>query len=429
MGEQPVRIARATLDWLEHESARWRDEGVVDEVARGRILGGYAAAPAHNRGMIALVLFAVTLCATGLLLLIGYNWDRIPVTVKVALLVGAVALAFIASAVAYARDRSGVGETLAFAGTLLFGNAIWLVAQVLHISGHFPDAFLWLSIGCLACAWLLQSRLMGIEAALAAAARIGAEAPFGDHPVVPFALLSAAGIWVAYRIGSAWMIRILALAAAVWVFLSTIDSSPTAMALGAFTLAGCAIYNAGRWRAGDAALGRAWKESGLLVLLVAMVPLMISFTHRQVPPHGTSGAAEAIVVGVAIAAALAAVRRRPAPADLGVTLATVVTLAWTFTAGDSPSAAFVRLAVLAFSVVTLVLAVTHIRTAFHAGATSDLVFGLLFGLAFLIVRWTSVLENLLWSGLLMLVAGGGLLLVARMWRHRDRGVAVANGTL
>jgi len=43
-----------------------------------------------------------------------------------------------------------------------------------------------------------------------------------------------------------------------------------------------------------------------------------------------------------------------------------------------------------------------------------------FGLAFLIVRWTSVLENLLWSGLLLLIAGGGLLYIARLWLHRDR---------
>ena len=45
---------------------------------------------------------------------------------------------------------------------------------------------------------------------------------------------------------------------------------------------------------------------------------------------------------------------------------------------------------------------------------------MLFGLAFLIVRWTSVIENLLWSGLLLLVTGGGLLFVARQWLRRDR---------
>ena len=51
-------------------------------------------------------------------------------------------------------------------------------------------------------------------------------------------------------------------------------------------------------------------------------------------------------------------------------------------------------------------------------------FGVLFGLAFLIVRWASVIENLLWSGLLLLVTGGGLLFIARQWLRRDQSLLV-----
>jgi uncharacterized membrane protein len=425
MDQQPVHIPRVTLDWLEGESIRWRDTGILDQAARDRILSGYDAEPPQNRGMIALILFAVTLCGVGLLLLIGYNWDRIPVTVKVSLLVGTVALAFMASAVAYARNHKTAGETLAFAGTLLFGNAIWLVAQVLHISGHFPDAFFWLAIGCLTCACLLRSTWIGVEAAVVTAMWIAAEGTFAAHPILPFAGLWGAGVWLAYRIGSPLMLRILAPGAALWVFLSTIDAAPTALAVGALTLAGCALYAAGRWHENDAPLDRAWKSSGLLVLLVALVPLMIPGAHRELHARNASAAAEVIVVLVAVTAAAGAVRRRPTPSDVAVMLATAVTVVWMFWAGASPSTVFIRSAVIAFSVVTLVMAVTLTRTAFRAGGTSDLVFGVLFGLAFLIVRWTSVLENLLWSGLLMLVAGGGLLVVARLWRQRDRSLVAA----
>src|SRR5204863_8565155 len=83
---------------------------------------------------------------------------------------------------------------------------------------------------------------------------------------------------------------------------------------------------------------------------------------------------------------------------------------WWFTTGST----------VAFSAVALVLCVTLIRSAFRSNRTADLVFGVLFGLAFLIVRWTSVIENLLWSGLLLFVTGGGLLFVARQWLRRDR---------
>jgi len=65
-----------------------------------------------------------------------------------------------------------------------------------------------------------------------------------------------------------------------------------------------------------------------------------------------------------------------------------------------------------------------IRSAFRSNRHSDLVFGVLFGLAFLIVRWASVIENLLWSGLLLLVTGGGLLFIARQWLRRDQSLLV-----
>jgi hypothetical protein len=108
-----------------------------------------------------------------------------------------------------------------------------------------------------------------------------------------------------------------------------------------------------------------------------------------------------------------------------------VALVWALVAGSgllSDTWWLKTVSTIAFSTTALVLCVALIRSAFRSNRTSDLAFGVLFGLAFLIMRWTSMIENLLWSGLVLLVAGGGLLLIARQWLRRDRSLLVGRAS-
>jgi len=148
----PRRTTRGHLAWITEESARWVSDGLIDEPTRARLLDGYRTDSSERRGVMALALVAVLMCGIGLLLLIGYNWARIPAAVKVTAVFAAVAATFTASGIAYARQRPTVGELLAFAATFIFGNGIWLIADVLHIQGHFPDAFFWFAAGATAVA-------------------------------------------------------------------------------------------------------------------------------------------------------------------------------------------------------------------------------------------------------------------------------------
>jgi hypothetical protein len=88
-----------------------------------------------------------------------------------------------------------------------------------------------------------------------------------------------------------------------------------------------------------------------------------------------------------------------------------------------------RIATVAFSVLALVMSISLIRTALTSSEVLHLTFGVGFALLFLIVRWVSVIENPLWSGLLLLTSGGGLLLVARLWRHRRQTLSVHEAVL
>ena len=80
-------------------------------------------------------------------------------------------------------------------------------------------------------------------------------------------------------------------------------------------------------------------------------------------------------------------------------------------AGSATTAGFAMSGTVLFSILTLIMAVALIRTALVSNRVTDLGAGIVFALLFLIVRWTSVIENLLWSGLLLVgrgrrVAGG-----------------------
>ena len=65
------------------------------------------------------------------------------------------------------------------------------------------------------------------------------------------------------------------------------------------------------------------------------------------------------------------------------------------------------------------LSTSFIHKALGSDSASDLTFGVCFGLAFLLVRWGSLIDSMLWSGVMLLAASGGFFAIARLWRYRD----------
>ncbi|OFW11796.1 MAG: hypothetical protein A3H96_27100 [Acidobacteria bacterium RIFCSPLOWO2_02_FULL_67_36] len=420
-GDPPVRIRKSRLDWLDAQSRGWHQAGIIDESTRERILSGYAAESAERRAMAVLVLIAILLGSVGLLLLIGYNWDAIPRGAKLALLMGSVAAAFTASAVAYGKGREAAGETLAFAGTLLFGLSIFLVAQVLHIQGRDPDAFLWWGIGVFACAALVRSRAIAVEASLIFLLWVFVEGTFAEHTAFTFVLLWPLALLVGYRLESPWTVGVAAFAAGLAAFFNGIALSHSSLFLGTVALTGCAVYAAGRLHRDGTMMRLAWETSGLAILLIVSIPLMITQVHQELSAY-TAGAAGIVVAVVAGGVALAGGSWRSRSATDQVVLAAAaavcVWIALTAPGFVPAGSASARAATVLFSVLTLAIGVGLIRTALTSDRPTDLAYGVLFALVFLIVRWVSVLANLLWSGLILVAAAGGLLLIARLWRGR-----------
>jgi uncharacterized membrane protein len=425
-------LSRARSAWLEDQSAEWLRQGLVDAETRDRILGSYEVQSAERRALLALVLLGALMFGIGVLLLIGYNWARLPVNGKIAIIIGSVTLAFAASAVTFARHHRLAGETLAFIGVLLFGNAIWLIAQVLHIRGNFSDAFMWWAIGAIACAWLVRSRAIGAGAAVLVLIWVLAAGHTFDRSLLSFAAIWAATMVVVYQLESPVMLAPAALSAVVWVCWVPDRIQPAIVSVGAAALTSCALYAIGRWHRESNRLGRAWQVTGLATLVIAFVPLLVTDFHKSGNPRVVTWASLVVVLPALLSAGSLGLRwskrehsdadARSWQVDTAILATGAVLTVWLglLAAGFGADARWVYAATLGFSLLALGLSVSFIHKALGSDNAIDLVFGVFFALAFLLVRWASLIDSMLWSGVMLLVASGGFFAVARLWQGRDR---------
>ncbi|MCY2958561.1 MAG: DUF2157 domain-containing protein [Planctomycetota bacterium] len=132
---------------IESALADLEREGTLSAAQRAAVGERLARALREGRGfdVTAIVAsFGALLVAAGLLYLIGYNWEALPKAAKLALVFG-IWIALHGAGFALAEKpgtHPRVGRALTLLGVLSFGGAIGLVAQIYHLSAHYPNAIL-----------------------------------------------------------------------------------------------------------------------------------------------------------------------------------------------------------------------------------------------------------------------------------------------
>ena len=425
---EPRAIRAREWRWLTAEADAWVRDGLIDDNLRARIVARYHVdrAATERRGLMILTALAGLAGAIAVLLLIGYNWSAIPRMVKVVLIVGTVAATFIGSSLAYARGRSGAGELLAFLGTLFYGNAIWLLAQVFHIRGRYPDGALWWAIGALVAGHVLSSRLNAFQAAVLINVWLILDAFWTVRPSYEFLALGAASIWLAYRTRSAWALALTLLSVPFWIGTSAgiaLNAGP--VTLGLVLLAGCTFHVAAKLHPPHSRFAVVWEALGLVIIAVCLVPLMV----HEIQDAGSDGplarswplllAAPASLLFMAwVAARLGWDSIEPAFASLSALAAGWI--AWRLATDTPEHPAMLWIMVLAFSAATLFVGVTLMRTAMRTDRAGLFAGGVAFVLVFLMVRWIDLLGSMIWSALFLLFVAGLLLWMARLWPTRQK---------
>src|SRR5262245_8821678 len=162
-------------DWLLGQVNSWRGRGILTEEQAGQILALYETG--HERQerrrnwlLYTLSALAMVLFGAATLLLVSYNWAAMPAAVKLLLIFSAIiGTQGLGIYLRYWRDARLASEVLLLLGCLFYGAGIWLVAQIFHMSAHYPDGVFWWAVGVLPLAVVVDSLVLhALVVALAA---------------------------------------------------------------------------------------------------------------------------------------------------------------------------------------------------------------------------------------------------------------------
>ena len=154
---------------LKQEIPHWQQEGIISEDAAAQLTQRYQldGIQKESSRLLAAALFTLggLLLGGGVITFVAANWEEIPTFAKVSMLF-ATLLTFHLTGywLWYQKGWTRFGHALVFAGCLVFGANIGLMAQIFHVSGKWYGAFLAWSVGSLIMAYAVRSWLIGMLA-------------------------------------------------------------------------------------------------------------------------------------------------------------------------------------------------------------------------------------------------------------------------
>lgn len=158
-------ISSSKRRWLLDEMEWWRDAGILSAGQSQQILDQYEsvaeAAESHNsRAVNALMGTAALLVGAGVLLLISFNWEHMPVAAKLLLIFSTILGTYYGAFKVRQREMIGLSNVLFFLGAFFYGCGIMLIGQMFHLSGEPTNAVWFWALGTLPLAICLESLLL-----------------------------------------------------------------------------------------------------------------------------------------------------------------------------------------------------------------------------------------------------------------------------
>jgi len=132
----------------------------VDDIQAGFNQTGAESAKedTHKRTILIMVIIGAILIGAGVFSLIASNWQDMPRTVKVLIIIIAMLAAYAAGWILKEKYQySKTGGALFLLGTIIYGAGIFLVAQMFNIRANWPDGFILWMLGVMFMAFALDS--------------------------------------------------------------------------------------------------------------------------------------------------------------------------------------------------------------------------------------------------------------------------------
>lgn len=263
-------ITASERSWLASQLDVWRDDGIISPDQAKRILDLYEtpaqfAARGHSLLLTTLMGVAALMVAMAAMLAIGYNWQAMPAAVKLAIIFAVLLATYgVGAYLRFARGAKLASDVAFFLGCLFFGAAIFLIAQIFHLSGHYPDTVWWWALGVLPFALCLDSVLLHALLASLLALWCGME-------ILGFSDLGGWFWWRwNYLPNGAYSMLLLVLPGLAWAYRR---SSVVTVWLYVLALAWWAVIQPAAWRL--------WELSPLFIAAAGGVLLLIADSHRR----------------------------------------------------------------------------------------------------------------------------------------------------
>lgn len=440
--------------WLRGELSFWNSLGLLSSDQAARILELYgtledAAERRGARALFTLTSLAALLVGLAGLLLVGYNWEAMPAAAKLAIiftvLLATHACAFL---LRYHFGRRTASEIAFFLGCLLYGAAIWLVAQVFHINAGDADGFWWWAVGVLPFALgldtlLLHALLVALLALYAGFATFGSLwVGFLGLPAsgaYSTLVLALPGLVWAYRKNSSRTVALYAPLLAWWVILQPFAWRFQADPVYFVGLVGGLFLLVAECHSEENTLAIPYRFYGSLLTVGALIPL--SYYSYQQHLHLDESAtgmlietALAVVLALGVALAMAEYDRRASgrPISLaqavlgenrrrwlpiGIILFLTLLVYWNLLVGVGESLVPTVLANAAM----VVLALWLIQVGLRADRGIPFSAGVLLFLLWAVLRYIDLFGDfggMLGASLMFFLCGTTLFGVAQYWRRR-----------
>lgn len=383
---------------LAAELPGWEREGIITPAQRQQILDRYTslrradkrAVPA--RLITILSVLGAILIGVGIFAFVAANWSELHRTGKLAVIIGAMIASYATGY--WLREGTGhtprVGSALILLGGIIFGAAIYFVAQLYHLNVHYPNGPLLWGLAILPLAYLMgmpSLLFLSVADLLAWLAMEGSFHHGNRHELALVLLIGTAGV-ACWLIGTAHQSRErLAPLALPW---QTLGALAALGALFPFTFADA-------FRHPLSMDGLTLYYGGALACALAAMALLIASEHRDAGWwHAPLAGGGVLSLMLLLASGTAAV-----PAGLA-----------------SPVA-------IGFNIIYALLIVGLILLGFRRQSMAQINIALLFFVIDLIARYVDVFWKLLPRSLFFI--GGGLLLISGgIFLERKRRIVLAN---
>jgi len=183
--------------WLHEQLVGWEREGIVQSDQAAALRGRYPLGADDSRfGVMLFGGIGAVVVGLGVILMFAYNWSEMTKISKLVVIFGALLAAHSTGyLLRYRWLRPILGDVFGLLGTMFFGAAIFLIAQIYHISSHYPNAFWYWGLGAMAMAWAVPSLAQGLLANAVLTIWAGMELCGFHEPMLlrPLAVMIASG--------------------------------------------------------------------------------------------------------------------------------------------------------------------------------------------------------------------------------------------